>query len=69
MEKITAAEFAAKYKSKREIFMFLTVDAGAYLPPYDTVTIYFLKDLICGQKKCKYPCLLTICFQTSSAAT
>jgi hypothetical protein len=50
---ISAAEFAAKYKSKREIYTFLTVDAGAYMPPYDTVTIYFLKEIINGAKKCK----------------
>ena len=50
---ISAKEFEAKYKSKREVYTFLTVDAGAYLPPYDTVTIYFLKDIISGEKKCK----------------
>ena len=50
---ITAATFASKFNSKREIYMFLTVDVRAYLPAYDTVTIYFLKDLISGAKKCK----------------
>ncbi len=30
---ISAKEFEAKYKSKREVYTFLTVDAGAYLPP------------------------------------
>ena len=50
---ITAASFASKFNSKREIYMFLTVDVHAYLPAYDTVTIYFLKDLISGAKKCK----------------
>ena len=53
-QQITAATFAAKFNSKREIYMFLTVECGAYLPSYDTVTIYFLKDLISGSKKCKY---------------
>lgn len=51
---ITAATFASKFNSKREIYMFLTVDVRAYLPAYDTVTIYFLKDLISGAKKCKF---------------
>ena len=50
---ITAATFASKFNSKREIYMFLTVEVRAYLPAYDTVTIYFLKDLISGAKKCK----------------
>lgn len=49
--KISAATFSAKYKSKREIWFFLTVDFKAYLPPYETVTIYHLKDLVSGKKK------------------
>ena len=67
METITAAAFAAKYKSKREIYVFLTVEAGAFLPSYDTVTIYFLKDLIGGVKQCKYLFIMTSFLQTSSA--
>ena len=43
--------FASKFKSKREIYTFLTVDGKAYLPPHDNVTIYFLKDLMSGKKK------------------
>ena len=42
-KKITAAEFAAKYKSKKECFNFLTVACKAYLSSYETMTIYFLK--------------------------
>ena len=45
--------FASKYKSKREVYNFLTIECHAYLPPYDTLTIYFLKDLISGAKKSK----------------
>jgi len=45
--------FASKYKSKREVYNFLTVDCHAYLPPYDNLTIYFLKDLVSGAKKSK----------------
>ena len=54
MQQITAAEFAAKYKSKREIYNFLTIDAHAYLPAYENITIYFLKDLIKGTKTSKW---------------
>ena len=32
--KITAKEFAAKYRSKREVYNFLAVDVGVYLPAY-----------------------------------
>ena len=37
--KITAATFAAKFQSKREVYLMLTLDAGAYLPHHSTVTI------------------------------
>ena len=43
-------EFAAKYRSKREIYNFLATDVGTYLPPYDNVTIYFLKEIMMGKK-------------------
>ena len=52
-QNITAAAFASKFKSKREVYLFLTIDCKAYLPAYTNVTIYFLKDLISGTKKCK----------------
>ena len=48
---VTAATFAAKYKSKREIYQFLTVDAKAYLCNCDNLTIYFLKDVVEGKRK------------------
>jgi hypothetical protein len=51
---ILASEFASKAKSKREIYVFLSTNVMAYLPDFDTVTIYFLKELISGRKKCKY---------------
>ena len=49
--RISSKEFAAKYRSKREIYNFLATDVGVYLPPYDNVTIYFIKDLLFGKKK------------------
>ena len=52
--RITTNEFAAKFRSKTEVYAFLSIDASAYLPPRDSVTIYHLKDLITGKKKCKY---------------
>ena len=50
-QQIAAAEFAAKFKSKRECHRFLCIDVGAYLPPLPTVTIYHMRDLIGGQKR------------------
>ena len=49
--RISSKEFAAKYQSKREIYNFLATDVGIYLPPHDNVTIFFLKELIGGQKR------------------
>ena len=47
--------FAAKFRSKYEVYQFLTIDVGAVLPPHDCLNIYFLKDLVMGRKKCKCP--------------
>ena len=59
---VSAKEFSAKYKSKRECFNFLTVTAKAYLSAHETVTSYFLKDLVNGKKQCNYSSpFLTLC--------
>lgn len=44
-QKLNVREVEAKMKSKPEVYKFLTLEVGAYLPRYETVTIYFLKDL------------------------
>ena len=48
---VSSKELAAKYQNKREIYNLLATDVGIYLPPYDNVTIYFLKELMGGEKK------------------
>ena len=50
-ESVTSAAFAAKFRSKREVYQFLSVDVKAYLPPLDNVTIYFLKDILMRKKR------------------
>jgi hypothetical protein len=45
---ISAAAFGAKFRSKKECYHFLTVECKFYLAPYESLTIYFLKDLITG---------------------
>ena len=41
--KVTAKDFAAKYKSKREIYNFISVDCGIYLPAHGLyIQQYFL---------------------------
>ena len=49
--KVTAATFSSKFRSKKEIYVFLTVDVRAYLPNYDNLTVYFCKDLVTGKRK------------------
>ena len=49
----TAMELGAKFKSKGEVYHFLVVDVKMALPKYQQVTIWFLKDLMAGNKKCK----------------
>ena len=39
---------------KREVYNFLSVDVGVYLPAYEQVTIYYLKDIMSSKKKSKY---------------
>ena len=51
---MNAKEFAAKFRSKREVYNFLHIDVKAYLPPYDVLTLYFLRDLVSGAKKCRW---------------
>ena len=35
------------------MYNFLAVDVGYYLPSYEQVSIYFLKDVVSKQKKCR----------------
>ena len=49
--KIHPQAFAAKFNSKREIWRFLSTDAGVYLPPYDVCTVPYMKDLLAGRCK------------------
>ena len=51
--KVNAKTVAAKFKSKREVWNFLSFDADAFLPAEHCVTIYFMKDLLSGKKKSK----------------
>ena len=52
-ERITTKEFTSKFKSKYEVYQLMYLDVGAYLPSSECVTMYFLKDLATGKKKCK----------------
>ena len=55
---VLANEFASKYSSKREVYQFLAGKVRAYLAGYDSVSIYFLRSIAIGEKKCKSPPVL-----------
>ena len=48
---VTTKEFNAKFRSKREVYQFLAFDVEAYLPPYDNVTVFHLRDLASGKRQ------------------
>jgi hypothetical protein len=52
-QRVLASEFSARANSKYEIYQFLSIDAEIYLPKCNHVTIYFLKEVISGEKKGK----------------
>ena len=56
---VLANEFASKYSSKREVYQFLAGQVRAYLAGYDSVSVYFLRAIAIGEKKCKSPPVLT----------
>lgn len=50
-QQISIAAFQAKFKSKKEIAVMLQVSCCGYIPDSSHLTIYFLKQLISGDKK------------------
>ena len=51
MVSVDASAFAAKYQSKREVYRFLTHDCGIYLPTYETVTVYHMRDIVANKRR------------------
>ena len=47
---ISAAAFSARYRSKKEVFNFLSSNVGAYLCPHENLSIYYLKAILEGKK-------------------
>ena len=48
---VNPASFGAKFSSKREVYRFLTSEALIYLPPYETVTVFHMRDIVAGKRK------------------
>ena len=51
--KVDVNLFDTKFGTKGEIYRFLATEAMVYLPPYQTVTIWHLKDLAASTEKVK----------------
>ena len=47
---VTASEFAAKFQSKREVYRFLASEVNVFLPPFENVTVWHLRDIQSGAK-------------------
>jgi hypothetical protein len=43
-------EVAEKCQSKKEVYNFLAGPCDAYLPKMDTINVYFLKQILRGEK-------------------
>ena len=56
---VDVKSFGSKFGTKAEIYRFLTVEAGIFLPDYHTVTAWHMKDLCSGEKTVSTPGSLT----------
>ena len=52
-QKVSIADIAAKMESKHEIYQFLTTELQMYLPKYKQTSIYWMREIIAGKRKCK----------------
>ena len=48
---VTTAEFNAKYRAKPEVYRFLAFECGIYLPTYNAISIFHLRDIAAGKRK------------------
>ena len=51
MAAVNAASFGAKYSSKPEVYRFLTSEVAIYLPPYKSVTVFHMRDIVGGKRR------------------
>lgn len=53
VEKVNLHELTSRFRSKKELYNFLSLDCKAFLPKIDATNVYFLKDIITGKKEVK----------------
>jgi hypothetical protein len=51
LSRVNVNELSAKMKSKKELYNFLLQDCQAYLPPLHSTNVYFLKQIMKGEKE------------------
>ena len=69
MVKHNVSQLQERFKSKNELYKFLTQECGIYLPKNNCTNIYFLKDIMTGKKEVSFPYVhvftLVVCFKES----
>ena len=51
LKQVNVHQLVEKFKSKNELYNFLTLDCKAYLPKLRSTNVYFYKQIIKGEKK------------------
>lgn len=49
--KVNVHEIQEKMQSKKELYNFFTQDCKAYLPKLESISIFFLKEILRGEKE------------------
>jgi hypothetical protein len=51
LAKVNIHEILEKFQSKKELFNFLVLECEAYLPKMDSINIFFLREILRGEKE------------------
>ena len=50
-KKLNVNQLKSTFRTKNELYRFLSMDGKAFLPNVDSTNVYFLKDIFSGKKK------------------
>ena len=57
-QKLNIKALGTKFQSKHEMYRFLTTEADKHLPPQKECSIYFIRDIISGEKKVSFKAII-----------
>ena len=57
---VNVKEVEAKFRSKHEMYKFLTEECGIYMPEKHSVNVYFIKEILGGKKKVSFRLMIYI---------